>query len=309
MHIATLAPNVKPKVTAAEIEANCPEELAGLGKRIAKRLALADASIARAKKHRAEAGKLIAQAVEACDAGGFNTLRLKFFPKVGQSRAYELAAIATGKKSVEDIRGANRARVARHRAKKKVEDSVTVTESTTADVIPLFPGQDLDQTNGRHHPDHALGHHEGDAEPAMQDSQPPETEKTTTKPAADRDPVAAAIAALNDLSNAKLIGVLRLQLQRIGPDGLRELMRMAIPNPFASLRDMEPNEIGDLVFAKIGKSKKTAKDVAKRLVKLSQPKNINQGAGAKEPGSGQQIYSTLRAEGYLERDSSIGALR
>jgi hypothetical protein len=46
----------------------------------------------------------------ACDEGGFNAFRDKFFPSLGQSRVYELLAIGTGKKTVEETRADKRPR-------------------------------------------------------------------------------------------------------------------------------------------------------------------------------------------------------
>jgi hypothetical protein len=66
-------------------------------------------------------------AKEACEPDGFDAFQERFFPKLARSRTYELLQIATGKKSIEEARASNRARVAKHRAG-KFKASVTVTE-------------------------------------------------------------------------------------------------------------------------------------------------------------------------------------
>ena len=65
---------------------------------------------------------------ETCDESGFAAFQEKFFPNLGRSRTYELLAIGTGKKSVEEVRASTRERVARYRASKAA--SVTVTDNT-----------------------------------------------------------------------------------------------------------------------------------------------------------------------------------
>jgi hypothetical protein len=60
---------------------------------------------------------------------GFEAFHSKFCPELGQSRTYELLAIAAGTKTVEQLRAETRERVARHRAEKASSVSVTVTET------------------------------------------------------------------------------------------------------------------------------------------------------------------------------------
>jgi hypothetical protein len=119
---------IEPKITAADLEREYPEVLQGLADHVAAHLEKARKYADKAEQHNIAAGKYLAQAQAVCDDGGFKAFREKFFPNLGQSRAYELLSIAANKKSVEDIRASNRERQARHRAK-RASDSVTVTES------------------------------------------------------------------------------------------------------------------------------------------------------------------------------------
>jgi hypothetical protein len=139
------------KFTAAIVESDrCPKLLQNLKSRIAAHLDKAGKYAEKAEQHRTSAGQLFAQVQELCDEGGFDTFRRKFFPELSRSRAYELLAIGTGKKSVEDIRAGTRERVARHRANQAL--SVTVTD----DFSP--GGIDDKQRGGRadhHHVDEA----------------------------------------------------------------------------------------------------------------------------------------------------------
>jgi hypothetical protein len=76
-------------------------------------------------------GPLMNEAVELCgkDAARFDKFAEEYCGDLGRSRLYELLAIQSGTKTVEDIRAANRARVAKHRRKKAA--SVTDKESVT----------------------------------------------------------------------------------------------------------------------------------------------------------------------------------
>jgi hypothetical protein len=123
-----------PKFTAAQIEKDCPARLHDLAKEITEGLEkvyeqekLADDQVIAVKK-------LIAEVKALCDVGGFAAFREKFFPNLGKSRVYELLAIATNKKSVEEARASNRKRLAKHRANKaEAPNSVTVTENLEPD--------------------------------------------------------------------------------------------------------------------------------------------------------------------------------
>jgi hypothetical protein len=126
----------KRKFTAADIEKDCPDRLQQMGKQIAARLEKIDKQIVQAENHSISVNQLITQAKELCDEGGFNAFREKFFPNLGKSRVYELLAIATNKKSVEEARASNRKRQAKHRANKaEAPNSVTVTENSEPEAL------------------------------------------------------------------------------------------------------------------------------------------------------------------------------
>jgi hypothetical protein len=81
---------------------------------------------------------LLVQAKGACDKGGFTAFRERFCPKLGKTRAHELLQIASGKKTIEDVRAATARRMKKHRAAKKTtvqqqpKPSVTVTDPDPA---------------------------------------------------------------------------------------------------------------------------------------------------------------------------------
>src|SRR5262249_19834655 len=61
----------------------------------------------------------------------------KFFSNLGRSRVYELLAIGTGKKTVEDVRKDNRERKAKQRAKERVRDVTDTSRAITPSVTPV----------------------------------------------------------------------------------------------------------------------------------------------------------------------------
>ena len=65
-------------VTAAQIEASCPDKLLDLGKRITVHLDKAARCDERAANHRNSATQCLLQAQEACDAGGFRAFCARF---------------------------------------------------------------------------------------------------------------------------------------------------------------------------------------------------------------------------------------
>src|SRR3954463_13547634 len=87
----------KPKLTAEQVEAGCPHHLQQIGKEIAERVKKADKQVEQAQNHSISVERLIAQARELCDDGGFKAFQEKFFPNLGKSRIYELLAIGTNK--------------------------------------------------------------------------------------------------------------------------------------------------------------------------------------------------------------------
>src|ERR1700730_15263813 len=94
----------KPKLTAANIEANCPVRLQEIGREITERLQEAREQTRRADDHVIAINKLIAEARELCDVGGYDKFREMFCPQLGKSQAYVRLAIAAGKTTVVEHR-------------------------------------------------------------------------------------------------------------------------------------------------------------------------------------------------------------
>ncbi len=109
------------KITAEQIEQNCPDNLQRWGKHIAAHLEKAHKCEDKADQHYTSIGQYLAKAKETCDEGGFAAFHEKFCPNLGRTRAYELLAVGQNKKSLEDFRAGNRERAAKHRAKKSAE--------------------------------------------------------------------------------------------------------------------------------------------------------------------------------------------
>jgi hypothetical protein len=124
-------------LTAVQIEKNCPAKLQDLAKRINAHLERAAQCEAKAQNHYDTVAACLREVREACDGGGFNAFHKLFCPKLGKSRAHELLLIASGKKTVEEVKTATRERVAKHRKAKKSRavmptPSVTVTDKPEA---------------------------------------------------------------------------------------------------------------------------------------------------------------------------------
>jgi hypothetical protein len=124
------------KITAAQVKEDCPKQILDLGDQAAAQLSEAYAHKEKYEQHLEEAKQLLAQVRDLCDNDGFAAFRdifhEKFCPNVGRSRAYELLAIVTGKKSLEDTKASARERARRHRAKQnRVRD--------IADSSPSYP--------------------------------------------------------------------------------------------------------------------------------------------------------------------------
>jgi hypothetical protein len=118
-----------PKLTAAQIEKDCPLRLRQIGKEITERLTKADRQTQLAQDHLTAIEQLLAEAKKLCDNGGYKKFHELFCPQLGKSQAYAMLAIAAGKKTLAEHRASNRARVAKHRAK-KADLSVTVTDKS-----------------------------------------------------------------------------------------------------------------------------------------------------------------------------------
>jgi hypothetical protein len=133
---------IAPKFTAAQVNEDCPLRLQQIGKEIAERLTKVDKQITLADNHAIAINKLIEEAKELCDASGFEVLQEQFFPDLGRTRIYELLAIATNKKSVEEIRASTRKRVAKSRANKAAASATVAdkTEPQTKEASPEVEG-------------------------------------------------------------------------------------------------------------------------------------------------------------------------
>ena len=125
----------KPTFTAAQIAKG---DLEPLGKRIeahlekmrgyeAKAHAKAGIELKKADDHWNSITQLLAEAKVKCDRGGFNAFQKKYCPDLGRSRIYELLAIGSGKKSLEETRAKKRESVAKSRGK------VSATPPSVAD--------------------------------------------------------------------------------------------------------------------------------------------------------------------------------
>jgi hypothetical protein len=133
------------KVTAAEIETDCPYRLQQIGKEIAERFEKAHKQNESASNHLIAVNELLAEAKTICNAGGFKKFRELFCPQLGKSQAYVLHAIGAGKKTLAKHRNEERERKQRTRANQRAvaANSGTVPE-TSAPVgkAPAAPAAD-----------------------------------------------------------------------------------------------------------------------------------------------------------------------
>jgi hypothetical protein len=142
-------------LTAAQIKNDCPVLVQDLGKRIA---ALYDKMVkceGKVEQHKIAIRQMLTQAKGACDEGGFTAFRERFCPKLGKTRAHELLQIASGKKTIEDVRAATARRMKKHRAAKKTaveqkpKPSVTVTDPDPAVIAEKHKASDPPEANGK----------------------------------------------------------------------------------------------------------------------------------------------------------------
>ena len=90
---------------------------------------------------------LLKEAAAYCDVGGFNAFRKRHCPSLGRSRAYELLAIASGKKTVEEVKATKAAGQARYIAKLKQAAAVTIAEAgRTRRRSSISEGQQVDHS-------------------------------------------------------------------------------------------------------------------------------------------------------------------
>lgn len=104
------------KLTAAQIRRgkNLPARLINIGREVEAKVIKFDTYETKAADMAVSISCLLKEAATYCDRGGFNAFRKRHCPSLGKSRAYELLAIATGKKSIEQSRAEGRARQERH---------------------------------------------------------------------------------------------------------------------------------------------------------------------------------------------------
>ena len=125
--------------TAAQIAQG---ELEPLGKRITAHLEKvrgyeaeahekAGVELRKADDHWNTVTQLLDEAKAKCNGGGFKAFKKKYCPNLGRSRIYELLLIGSGKKTIEESRGATRDRVRKHRAKSVTSADVTDTDDKT----------------------------------------------------------------------------------------------------------------------------------------------------------------------------------
>jgi hypothetical protein len=121
----------EPRVTAADIENDCPPRLREIGREITERLAEARKHV---DAHETAINNLIVEAKGLCDSGGFNKFRELLCPQLHKSQAYVLLAIATGKKTLGEHRNEERERKQKTRATQKAAtaNSGTVPENSEA---------------------------------------------------------------------------------------------------------------------------------------------------------------------------------
>jgi hypothetical protein len=119
------------KLTAEQIEKECPERLRQIAKEIEERLSKADKQTKQAQNHMIAVQQLLAEAKGLCDGGGFKKFRELFCPQLGKSQAYALLAISAGKKTLAEHRANERDRKQRTREKQKAAaNSGTVPENS-----------------------------------------------------------------------------------------------------------------------------------------------------------------------------------
>lgn len=124
-------------LTAAQIAKgkNLPPRLVTIGKEVEAKVSKFRTYEAKASDMAISIRQLLTEAATYCDKSGFNTFRKKFCPSLGRSRAYELLAIASGKKSADDTKAVKAARQAKYVARLKAAGRPSVMEN----VVPLVP--------------------------------------------------------------------------------------------------------------------------------------------------------------------------
>jgi hypothetical protein len=129
---------IKRKFTAADIEKDCPVRLREISSEIGELYGEARQQAKRLDDHVIAINKLISEAQDLCDVGGYDKFRELFCPQLGKSQAYVRLAIAAGKTTLVEHRAKERERKQKTRAKAVVANSGTVPEK--ADPETEAPG-------------------------------------------------------------------------------------------------------------------------------------------------------------------------
>ncbi len=186
---------------------------------------------------------------ELCDDGAyaafFTIFQERYCPYLGRSRTYELLAIVANTKSIEDSRKSTRRRVARHRAKKKAEASVTVTDAapTEANTANTFTNTNAESAEDTKSED--IGGAVNDADDpaasaerrkaAMESSSDEDASPATdavTKPGAEDSDLGHSGASEGDRGDAAHtaeVAVAAAAINRLDPVGLRSLLDQIAP--------------------------------------------------------------------------------
>jgi hypothetical protein len=133
----------KPLLSASQIAKgkNLPPRLTAIGREIEAKVSKFQTYETKAADMVVSIRQLLAEAAKYCDKGGFNAFRKKFCPSLGRSRAYELLAIASGKKTTQEVKANKGARQARYIDRlKKAASRPSLTDDSN--VVRLLPHGD-----------------------------------------------------------------------------------------------------------------------------------------------------------------------
>jgi hypothetical protein len=186
----------KVLLTAAQIGKG---ELETLGKQIkahvekmrgyeARAQEKAGVELHKADNHRNTIAQLLTEAMAKCDSGGFKAFQEKYCPDLKRSRIYELLAIGSGKKTLEESRAEKRASVAKNRGK------VSATSAPVADKSKVEPVKETPLASGAS--GEAVGVTPEDQPPAprVDKSDKPDIKRPVPKPKAPVEPVTASVS-------------------------------------------------------------------------------------------------------------------
>jgi hypothetical protein len=121
---------VEHKLTALDVENECPDRLKSIAKEIKERLVKYEKQKQVAQDHLVAIGQLLAEARDLCDRDGFKKFRELYCPQLGKTQAYAMRAIAAGKKSLAQHRAEESERKRRTRARQRAAtESGTVPEN------------------------------------------------------------------------------------------------------------------------------------------------------------------------------------